>query len=102
VGAWLAEFLGRPAPFPPALPDWFAPLNRAFKEVAPRMESRRLVKGGALWLDSQGEPSAFFAFEDFTAIPGLKSSASLTDLLTNETQNAGELDLRRGRIYEVK
>ena len=102
LGAWLAEYLGRPAPFPPALPDWFAPLTRAFNQIAPRMETRRLVKGGAFWSDSEGRPAAFFAFEDLSAIDGLESSVTLTDLLTHEKQSSAKLHLRQGHLYEVQ
>jgi len=101
-GAWLAEYLGRPTPFPPALPDWFAPLTRAYNQVAPRMESRRLVKGGALWHDAQGRPTAFFAFEDLTEIPGLEAPVSLCELLTQQMQAPGKLTLRQGHIYQVQ
>ena len=101
LGAWLAEYLGRPAPFPPALPDWYAPLTCAFNQVASRMENRRLIKGGALWTDADGRPSAFFAFEDLKGIEGFQGSATLNDLITHEKQDADKPDLRKGRIYEV-
>jgi hypothetical protein len=95
---WLSEYLGRPEPFPPALPEWFTPLTLAYNRVAPRMETRRLVDGGALWLDADGVPAAFFAFKDAPAIPGLTGEFRLTDLLTGDA----EADTpRAGRIYSL-
>jgi hypothetical protein len=102
LGVWLEEFLGRSEPFPPPLPEWFAPMTRAFNRVSPRMATRRLVQGGALWLDDQGQPAAFFAFDALTKISGLEGSFQFIDLLTEEKQDTPKLNLRRDRIYEIR
>ena len=102
LGVWLDEFLGHPEPFPPALPEWFAPLTRAFNLVSPGMDRRVLVPGGALWFDRQGLPSAFFAFENMTEIPGWPGTIWPVDLLAEQTQSVEKGNLRAGRIYQLQ
>ena len=98
LGVWLDEFLGRPEPFPPPLPDWFAPLTHAYNRISDRMISRRLTEVGAMWLDAERQPAAFFAFSD-GEVEGVPHNLRLTDLLKNETRSLDERRVRAGQIY---
>ena len=89
--------MGRPTTFPLALPEWYAPLTRAYNQVAPRMHTRRLLEDGrgALWYDDQRQPVAFFAFKAGPApVPG-----SLHDLVSDSVLFAGPVE--PGRIYAI-
>jgi hypothetical protein len=100
MGVWLNEFLGRPEPFPPALPDWYAPLTRAFNEVEPRMQTRKLLKDGALWFAATGQPSAYFAFADSAKIEGVPNVVTAIDLLAEKPEKATRF--REGQIYQLQ
>ena len=60
-GVWMAEFFGHAESFPPALPNWYAPLTTAFNQISNRMHRRILLDTGAMWYDQDGHPSCYFA-----------------------------------------
>lgn len=91
---WCDEYLGRPEPFPLRLPDWHAPLTRAFNQVEPLLHRRQLLPHGALWFDANDQPSAFFAFADGDA----PVDATFTDLVSGEERRES---LQAGRIYKI-
>ncbi len=95
LGVWLEEFIGHPEEFPLALPDWFAPLTRAFNEVESVMHFRRLLPEGVLWLDASNDPSAFFSYVD--GEPPGDAMSGLMDALTKEPASA----VRKGHIYRI-
>ncbi len=95
-GVWMHEYMGRPEPFPVALPDWFASLTRDFNAVVNTMEKRILYSTGALWLDSNGVPAVWFAFS--RDIPEQYMDASFFEPSTgNRVSN-----LKSENIYTVR
>ena len=91
---WCDEYLGRTEPFPLRLPDWHAPLTRAFNEVESRMHRRQLLTHGALWFDADDQPVAFFAFADGDT----PVDATFTDLVSGEERRES---LQAERIYKI-
>ena len=96
LNVWIKEYMGRPTPFPLRLPDWYAPLTRAYNQVAPDMHRRRLLPdgAGALWYDVQKRPAAFFAFRDGPA----PVTGPMRDLLADQPATG---TVEAGHIYAI-
>lgn len=97
IGMWIKEFMGHPAEFPLPVPEWVAPLNRAYAKVEAHMRFREVLEDGAgvLWRDAQRHSSAMFAFQDGT----FTFETSVVDLMTGKKLPAGPAQVENGHIY---
>ncbi len=88
--------MGKPSVFPLPLPEWLAPLNRAYAQVEPRMRRREVLEEGrgVLWRDECRAPSALFPFRDDT----FHFEGGAVDLMTGERKD-GLAPVVTGHIY---
>ena len=100
LGLWIKEFMGHPAAFPLPVPEWLAPLNRAYAQVEERMRFREVLEEGAgvLWHDGQRAPAALFAFRDGQ----FAFEREALDLMTGECIASGLAPVSNGHIYAYK